>query len=155
MRLGHGPTRHAAHVSYPIQALNDDPQEIYRALQDAKVMRDYVLHRGREKGLECESGPATERDRSAVQLVPAEQNLPELRRLFPPRDGRAEPLTSLVPRIQPARVFAALGGTLSPRRSGRSKNPATKDAARMNSGSPAAAGPKGQLRSASSDGDQV
>lgn len=57
MRLGHGPTRHAAHVSYPIQALNDDPQEIYRALQDAKVMRDYVLHRvGEGLGVRVRAG---------------------------------------------------------------------------------------------------
>ena len=63
--------------------LKDDPREIYRASQDAQVMSDYVLARGREEGPEREFGPVTERDRSARQLVPAEQKPPELRKLFP------------------------------------------------------------------------
>ena len=46
-------------------------------------MSDYVLARGREEGPERESGPVTERDRSARQLVPAAQKPPELRKLFP------------------------------------------------------------------------
>ena len=53
-------------------------------------MSDYVLARGREEGPERESGLVTERDRSARQLVPAEQKPPELRKLFPARwKGRA------------------------------------------------------------------
>ena len=83
LRLGHDPSRHAAYVDFWIKALKDDPRELYRASQDAQVMSDYVMERGRDKGPERESRPATERDRPRRPLVPAAQNPPELRRLFP------------------------------------------------------------------------
>ena len=82
LQLGHDPSRHAAYVGYWIEALKDDPREVYRASQDAQVMSDYVLDRRREKGPERESEPATERSRSAQPSIPAEQRPPEQRRLF-------------------------------------------------------------------------
>ena len=51
--------------------------------QDAQVMSDYVLDRGRDKGPERESGSATERDRQARPPVPTQQHLPKQRRVFP------------------------------------------------------------------------
>lgn len=90
-RLGHDPSRSAAYVDYWIQALKDDPREICRASQDAQVMSDYVLDRGREKGPERGSGPATGRDRPRRPSVPTEENPPLRRTLFPReiRKGRA------------------------------------------------------------------
>ena len=87
LRLGHDPSRHAAYVSYWIQALKDDPREIYRASQDAQVISDYVLDRGREKGPERESGPAVERERGLAREHSAptgpSPERPGFRRLFP------------------------------------------------------------------------
>ena len=57
LRLGHDPSRHAAYVGSWIQALRDDPREIYRAAQDAQVMSDYVLDRTREKAPDREPIP--------------------------------------------------------------------------------------------------
>ena len=58
LRLGHDPSRHAAYVGSWIQALRDDPREIYRAAQDAQVMSDYVLDRtrGEDSGLRVRGG---------------------------------------------------------------------------------------------------
>ena len=70
-------------MDFWIKALKDDPRELYRASQDAQVMSDYVLNRRREKGPERESGPAIERDRLGRPPVPAVQNPPLQRRLFP------------------------------------------------------------------------
>ena len=61
LKLGHDPSRHAAYVGYWVQALKDDPREIYRASQDAQVISDYVLGRAREKVAERESEPAEQR----------------------------------------------------------------------------------------------
>ncbi len=49
--LGHDPSRHAAYVGSWIQALRDDPREIYRASRDAQGISDYTLDlaRGREE----------------------------------------------------------------------------------------------------------
>lgn len=47
LRIGHDPTRHAAYVGSWIQALKEDPREIYRASRDAQEMSDYLLERGR------------------------------------------------------------------------------------------------------------
>ena len=47
--LGHDPSRHAAYVGSWIQALRDDPREIYRASRDAQEMSDYLLDRGRTR----------------------------------------------------------------------------------------------------------
>lgn len=47
--LGHDPGRHASYVGAWIQALRDDPREIYRASKDAQGISDYLLapHRDR------------------------------------------------------------------------------------------------------------
>ena len=63
LRLGHDPSRSAAYVDYWVQALKDDPREIYRASQDAQVMSDYVLGRAREKLTEREPERAEQRAR--------------------------------------------------------------------------------------------
>ncbi len=47
--LGHDPSRHAAYVGSWIQALRDDPREIYRASKDAQDMSDFLLDRGRDR----------------------------------------------------------------------------------------------------------
>ena len=43
LRIGHDPSRHAPRVGSWIQALRDDPTEIYRVSQDAQLMSDYML----------------------------------------------------------------------------------------------------------------
>ena len=63
LQLGHDPSRHAAYVDFWIQALKDDPREIYRASRDAQVMSDCVLGRTREKVTERESQPVAQRER--------------------------------------------------------------------------------------------
>ncbi len=66
--LGHDPSRHAAYVGSWIQALREDPREIYRASQDAQEISDYVLDRARERAPERDTvaeaarRPAPERD---------------------------------------------------------------------------------------------
>ena len=47
LQIGHDPTRHAAYVGSWIQALKEDPREIYRASRDAQDMSDYLLERSR------------------------------------------------------------------------------------------------------------
>ena len=61
-----------------IQALKDDPQEIYRASKDAQDMSDYLLDRGREhhKGREERAearvpGSARDRDGRPTLAGPA------------------------------------------------------------------------------------
>ena len=49
LELGHDPGRHAAYVGAWIQALRDDPREIYRASRDAQGISDYVLAPDRER----------------------------------------------------------------------------------------------------------
>ena len=71
LQLGHDPSRHAAYVGSWIQALRDDPREIYRASQDAQVMSDYVLARSREKGPQHDTEPAVKREREAAREMPA------------------------------------------------------------------------------------
>ena len=87
LQLGHDPSRHAAYVGYWVQALKDDPREIYRASQDAQVMSDYLLDRTREKGPQRKADPAVERKREAAREQPLTvRPLPEqpgLRRHFP------------------------------------------------------------------------
>ena len=63
LRLGHDPSRTAAYVDFRIQALKDDPREIYRASQDAQVISDYVLGRVREQVTEREPERAEQRAR--------------------------------------------------------------------------------------------
>ena len=82
LRLGHDPSRHAAYVGSWIQALRDDPREIYRAAQDAQVMSDYVLDRTREKTPDRESEAATGRERPTAQPARPAPEQPEYRRLF-------------------------------------------------------------------------
>ncbi len=80
--IGHDPTRHAAYVGSWIQALRDDPREIYRASQDAQVMSDYVLGRVREKPPERESEPVEERERLPRNPFRQPVDRPEHRSLF-------------------------------------------------------------------------
>ena len=78
LRIGHDPSRHAAYVGSWIQALRDDPREIYRASQDAQVMSDYVLDRSRKQGPQHQAEPAVDREREAVREKPAPmRSLPE------------------------------------------------------------------------------
>ena len=49
LNLNHDPSRHAAYVGSWIQALRDDPREIYRAARDAQEMSDYVLGHRRDR----------------------------------------------------------------------------------------------------------
>ena len=48
--IGHDPSRHAAYVGSWIQALRDDPREIYRASRDAQDISDFTIElaRGRD-----------------------------------------------------------------------------------------------------------
>ena len=80
LRLGHDPSRYAAYVGSWIQALRDDPREIYRAAQDAQVMSDYVLDRTREQAPDRESEAATGRERPALQPVRPAPEQPGYRR---------------------------------------------------------------------------
>ena len=59
LELGHDPGRHAAYVGAWIQALRDDPREIYRASKDAQGISDYVLvpHRDRLAERDRSEGP--------------------------------------------------------------------------------------------------
>ena len=70
LRIGHDPSRHAAYVGSWIEALKDDPREIYRASQDAQLMSDWVLDRAREKGQKREAESAVERDMDATRDTP-------------------------------------------------------------------------------------
>ena len=65
LQLGHDRSRHAAYVGSWIQALRDDPREIYGAAKDAQVMSDYVLDRTREQTPDREAEAATGRERPA------------------------------------------------------------------------------------------
>lgn len=47
LELGHEPAKNAAYVKSWVQALHDDPREIYRAAKDAHQMSDYLLERAR------------------------------------------------------------------------------------------------------------
>jgi len=82
LRLGHDPSRHAAYVGSWIEALRDDPREIYRASRDAQVMSDFVLDRSRKKELnrESEAMPEHERPPEKPMRQPSEQQ--EHRELF-------------------------------------------------------------------------
>ena len=76
LQLGHDPSRHAAYVGYWVQALKDDPREIYRASQDAQVMSDYLLDgRGRkgrsEGGSGCRAGAGSGPGKAADGPAPA------------------------------------------------------------------------------------
>ena len=78
LRIGHDPSRHAAYVGSWIEALRDDPREVYRASQDAQVMSDYVLDRAREKRPQHKADSAVEREREAAREKPAPvRTLPE------------------------------------------------------------------------------
>ena len=52
LRLGHDPGRHASYVGAWVQALREDPREIYRASKDAQQISDYVLDRDRFRASE-------------------------------------------------------------------------------------------------------
>ena len=82
LRLGHDPSRHAAHVSHWTQALKDDPREICRAPQDAQVMSDHLLDRAREKVTEREARPAERRERVPRDPFRRPEGRPEQQRLF-------------------------------------------------------------------------
>ncbi|MYE06166.1 MAG: DUF1738 domain-containing protein [Chloroflexi bacterium] len=82
LRLGHDPSRHAAYVDFWIQALKDDPREIYRASQDAQVISDYVMGRTREKVTERESQPSEQRERVPGNPFRPPAERPEQQRLF-------------------------------------------------------------------------
>ena len=83
-------------MGYWVQALKDDPREIYRASQDAQVMSDYLLDRTREKGPQRKADPAVERSQEAArEQPPLVRPLPEqpgFRRHFPRGGGGTEPL---------------------------------------------------------------
>ncbi len=69
LQLGHDPGRHASYVGCWIQALRDDPREIYRASKDAQQISDYVLDRDRFRASERIVGkPAAEKRRPAVTM---------------------------------------------------------------------------------------
>ena len=85
LRIGHDPSRHAAYVGSWIEALKDDPREIYRASQDAQLMSDYVLDRTREKGPKREAEPAVGRD------LDTRRDTPEPFRPRPERPGFRRP----------------------------------------------------------------
>ena len=85
LRLGHDPSRHAAYVGSWIQALRDDPREIYRASQDAQMISDYVLGRTREREPDRESPQEAGRGRAQPQPPPAD--LPGLFRVRAPNRG--------------------------------------------------------------------
>lgn len=70
LRIGHDPSRHAAYVGSWIEALKDDPREIYRASQDAQRMSDYVLDRTREKSQKREAESPVERERDQTRVKP-------------------------------------------------------------------------------------
>ena len=64
LNIGHDPARHAAYVGSWIQALKEDPREIYRAAQDAQVMSDLLLSQSRERDVERKGRrPEGERER--------------------------------------------------------------------------------------------
>lgn len=73
LELGHEPASNAAYVKSWVQALHDDPREIYRAAKDAYMMSDYLL------GPERERDPART-DRNAAAR-PAGEPDPVLRRV--------------------------------------------------------------------------
>ncbi len=82
LQLGHDPTRHAAYVGSWIQALRDDPREIYRASQDAQVMSDYVLGRVRETVTERDSEFAAGHERLQKKPFRPPVRQPKHQRLF-------------------------------------------------------------------------
>ena len=49
LNLGHDPSRHASYVGSWIEALRDDPREIYKASKDAQQMSDFLLGRDRDR----------------------------------------------------------------------------------------------------------
>ena len=83
LQLGHDPSRHAAYVGYWVQALKDDPREIYRASQEAQVMSDYVLDRARQKVTEREHEAGERRERLPTNPFRQPAERPEQQRLFP------------------------------------------------------------------------
>ena len=86
LRIGHDPSRHAAYVGSWIEALKNDPREIYRASQDAQLMSDWVLDRAREKGQERKAESPVERERDLTRDTPEpvrlRQEQPGFRRHF-------------------------------------------------------------------------
>ena len=76
LQLGHDPSRHAAYVGSWLQALRDDPREIYRAAQNAQVMSDYVLGRARERVPKRDSEPAAGRERPPGEPLPRRRTGP-------------------------------------------------------------------------------
>ena len=54
LELGHDPGRHASYVGAWIQALREDPREIYRASKDAQGISDYLLAPQRDRLAEQE-----------------------------------------------------------------------------------------------------
>ena len=65
-----------------VQALKDDPREIYRNSQDAQVMSDYVLDRTREKVTERETRSVEQRERAPRNPFCQPERGPEQQRLF-------------------------------------------------------------------------
>ena len=82
LQPGHDSSRHTAYVGHWIQALKDDPREIYRASQDAQVMSDHLLDRTQERVTERESRPAERRERLPRDPFRQPEERPEQRRPF-------------------------------------------------------------------------
>ncbi len=70
-------------MGYWVEALKDDPREIYRASQDAQVMSDYLLDRTREKVTERQSQPTQQREFLPTNPFRQPTERPEQQRLFP------------------------------------------------------------------------
>ena len=56
--IGHDPSRHAAYVGSWVQALREDPREIYRAAKDGQDISDYTIELARDRGGERDPGGA-------------------------------------------------------------------------------------------------
>ena len=89
LRIGHDPPRHAAYVGSRIRVLRDDPTEIYRASQDARVMSDYLLDRTRHTGPHRETEAAPGRERPVPQHRRGPRGAPGRSRRRSPGSGAA------------------------------------------------------------------
>ena len=84
LKLGHDPSRHADYVGSWVEALQDDPREIYRAAKDAQDISDYLLDRQRGRQQERES---------RIRVAEPERTAPGSRFRSPAaRDGEARSL---------------------------------------------------------------
>ncbi len=88
IELGHSPDRPAAYVASWIQALRDDPREIYRAAQDAQNISDYVLDLARERESARTPVPAPD---PPAEAAAGESPAPPGGAVTPPPQPAAEP----------------------------------------------------------------